>query len=87
MVVRPLIRLARPCCTSRSLSASSALVASSSSSSGALRRIARAIAMQLALAAGESHAALAEIGVVAAGQTADELIGGGRLCRAPHLVG
>ena len=64
-VVRPAARRSSACCTARSDSASSALVASSSSRIGGLRRMARAMAMPLALAAGEPHALLAEEGVEA----------------------
>ena len=40
----------------------------------------------LALAAGKPHAPLAQVGVVALGQTLDELVGKGRHAGRPHLV-
>ena len=59
-VVRPSISASSASCTTVSLSASSAFVASSRSRIGALFRMARAMAMPLALSAGERHAALAD---------------------------
>jgi hypothetical protein len=76
MVVRSCMSRSSACCTSRSLSASSALVASSSSRIGGLLEDRAGDRDALALAARQARAALAQEGVVALGQLADELVRG-----------
>ena len=84
-VVRSRMAVSSAACTMRSLSASSALVASSSSSSGGVLQHGAGNRDALALAAREAHAALAQEGVVALGQGADEIVGKGGARRGLHL--
>ena len=87
-VVRPRRRRSSASCTSRSLSASSELVASSSSSTRGIAQDRAGDRDPLPLAAGQAHALLAEEGVEALGQAVEELARRGRVgCRAHLLVG
>ena len=87
-VVRPFSSASSARCTTRSLAASSELVASSSSRIGAVGEQRARDREALALAAGERHAALAERGVESLRQALDELEreGRARTRRAPRRV-
>ena len=85
-VVRPRARRSSACATWRSLSASSELVASSSSRIGPVGEQRPRDRNALALAARELDAALAEVGVEALRAALDELERVRRRARRPHLV-
>src|SRR3546814_2967225 len=73
-VVRPSISRSSACCTARSLCASSAEVASSSSSTGASLKQRAGDGDALLLAAGQARSAFAELFVVAGGQDGQEVV-------------